>query len=637
MALQYNKYQMIRVMWKQKLSWILLVGLLFVLNSGCTQRLRLKIAADYLEKKDYPAAIEIYEQILERKDIPEAAINLAEAYRKINNTGKAEQWYAVVVRSDTAEPQHYLRYGQMLQKNGKCESARKWYRRYLQEQPEDTRGQFLLRACDYQNELMTQNEGLYDVRSLWFNSKADDFSPATWSNKLFFTSDRHEGIAVKRANTWNDKAFLKLFEVEVQSIDSEVTPFCNFAYTEPVLQTDLLEARYHEASIAFSDDASKVFLTRSNFDFEDKGRNANGVVTLQIYQAEVDKNGNWQTVERLPFNDEAYSFMHPALSPDGQFLYFASDMPGGFGGMDLYVSEVVDGRFGSPVNLGEQINTEGNEVFPFFHHSGLLYFASDGQIGLGGLDIYVTEERARNEWSIPQNLGYPINTIADDFSIIINEQGTCGYFASNRKNGMGGDDIYNFVKKTASVQLAVYDAETNAPIPNATIEYSCSDRHLLTGQNGRVTLEMPLEQCCLFTAGAEGFQPTQVEGCTKSLVPGEQIRVNIPLVKELEFALTGIVFDQSTGLPLDEAEVSLIMEKCQQEVPASIVTDATGRFTFDLEKNCCYSLEARRDGYLGYIQEGHCTEGLKESEILITKFYLQPELNDGEEITKDGF
>jgi len=620
---------------QKQLGWFLFILLLFMLNSGCTQRLRLKIAADYLAEKDYPAAIEIYEQILERKEIPKAAVNLAKAYRKINNTGKAEQWYAVVVRSAVAESQHFLHYGQMLQQNGKCESARKWYQRYLEKRPEDVRGQFLLRACDYQNELMTQNQDLYEIRSLWFNSTADDFSPAIWKNKLFFTSDRYQGIAVKRAHTWNDKAFLRLFEVEVQSIAHEVTPFCNFAYTDPVLHTDGLEARYHEASASFSKDGQVVYFTRSNFDFDDKGRNAQGVVPLQIYRAEVDNIGRWKEVKRLPFNDEAYSFMHPAISPDGQFLYFSSNMPGGFGGMDLYASEIVEGRFGPPINLGAQINTEGNEVFPFFHQSGLLYFASDGQIGLGGLDIYAVEERGRNEWGTPENLGYPINSIADDFSIIINEQGTCGYFASNRKSGMGGDDLYNFVKKTASVQIAAFDVETNAPIANTMVEYSCSENHLLTGKNGKVTLEMPLEECCFFTASAEGYQPTRVKGCTKNLIPGEVVKISIPLVKELEFMLTGIVFDQNTGLPLDEAEVALVND-CEKSEPQAVVTDATGRFNFTLHKNCCYSLKAKREDYLGYMQEGHCTRGLKESQTLVTKFYLQPKLSSNRDNSSDG-
>lgn len=610
--------------------------LVFLLCSSCAQQLRLRVADSYMERMDYPAAIEIYEQILRKEEIPSAKINLAEAYRKINNTREAELWYAQVVNLPNADPLSYLYYGQMLQRNGKCELAKTWYNHYLKAVPDDVRGTYLLRACDYQNELMTQNAGLYDVRHLWFNSPQDDFSPALYKNKLFFTSDRSVGTYYKRSSSWNGEAFLKLFSTEIKSIGEEVTSFCSFAYSDPTLISGVIESRYHEASASFSSDGKEVYFTRSNFNFDDKGRNEAGVITLQLYRASVGADGKWGTAERLPFNSDAYSIMHPSLSPDGRFLFFASNMPGGFGGMDLYMVERVDGRYGQPVNLGAQINTEGNEVFPFSHQSGLLYFASDGQIGLGGLDIYMVEERGLNEWGTPENIGYPINTIADDFGIIFNEAGTCGYFASNRGGGKGGDDLYNFVKKTASVQVSVYDADTKEPLQNVLLERTCSNSALTTGSNGNVVLDMPLEQCCRFTAHLEGYQVNAVEGCTKNLTPGEEIRIGIPLRKELTFSLTGTVFDQNTGLPLEGATIELLND-CMQTPPPSVTTDDSGRFTFSLQKGCCFSLRVMREHYFGYTQEGHCTRGLQDSQVLLAKVYLQPRLSPTTELSSDGF
>ena len=173
-------------------------------------------------------------------------------------------------------------------------------------------------------------------------------------------------------------------------------------------------------------------------------------VKLKLYRLVYLPNENrWgdQLIEAVPFNDREYSVGHAALTADGQTLYFASDKPGGYGGVDIYKSvRDQSGNWAAPTNLGPSINTSGDEMFPFVSNDGTLYFSSNGHLGLGGLDVFsATAVSTKEGWSAPENLGFPINTNSDDFGYIIDKENKNGYFVSNRAGGKGDDDIYKFV------------------------------------------------------------------------------------------------------------------------------------------------------------------------------------------------
>lgn len=613
-----------------------LVLVLFAVVGLNAQSAKLKYAKKKMDDLSYVEAIEIYNQVLEKEDVAEAKINIAECYRKIGDAQNAEFWYGQVVRLPEAEPVTKLYYGQMLQRNGKCELAREWFNQYIEQVPDDLRGQYLARACDYEQELMSKNAGIFEVKHLDFNSDLDDFGPNYYENGIVFASDRDRGAVVDRKHTWTGNPFLELYFVEYKEVKKADDGACGeLVYARPEKFSGKLNSKFHDANVTFLGKDKEIFFTRNNFNNGKAGKDDENVVRLKVYTAKNLGDGKWGDLESLPFNSDEYSVAHPALSNDGNTLYFSSDMPGGFGGMDLYLSKKENGRWGPPENLGPQINTEGNELFPFVDQSGRLYFSSNGLIGLGGLDVYYTIEKVPGEWSMPENIGYPINTVSDDLGIVFNEEGTCGFFASDRAGGVGGDDVYSFRKTAAPVEIYVYNEKTNEPIEGAKVVDQCTGQTLMTGKDGTVLLDMKLNTCCTFVANAEGFKENEKEGCTKNIPIGQNVKVEIPLTPDQDFAIEGIVFDDGTGLPLAGATVRLSND-CGQEEPEEVVTDETGRFYFKLEKDCCYKVKATKERYLSGMVENQCTRGLDKSETFNVQLFLSPTIYEGLTDNKDN-
>lgn len=596
------------------------VLLIFFLAVGANaQGSKLKQAKRMMDNLNYIQAIEIYNQVLEKNDVAEAKINIAEAYRKIGDAGNGEFWYGQVVRLAEAEPIAKLHYGQMLQRNGKCELAREWYNQYIEAVPDDLRGQYLSRACDYEQELMTKGAGIFEVKHLDFNSDLDDFGPNYYGDGIIFASDRDKGSMVKREHGWTGQPFLELYYSEAKESSKGEDGMCGeFVYGRPEKFGNKLNSKYHDAVVTFAPGGKEIFFTRNNLIGSKVGKDDQGYVRLKVYSASEVSDGKFGNLESLPFNSDEYSVAHPALSPDGNTLYFASDMPGGFGDMDIYLSKKESGRWGPPENLGPAINTEGREVFPFMDINNRLYYSSDGLIGLGGLDIFYTSEKVPGEWSIPENVGFPINTISDDLGVIFNEAGTCGYFASNRAGGVGGDDIYSFKKVAVPVEIYVYDSETDEPIEGAVVLEDCNGRELVTGEDGTAIIEMKLAACCNFNASADGYNENEEEACTNDLENG---RVEIPLEPSLKYSLEGIVFDDGTGLPMEGAIIE-VTDDCDGEPIGSYVTDNSGRFQFDLKGDCCYAVKGSKQRYLADMKENLCTADGESPEAV--KLFLQP-------------
>ncbi len=601
--------------------FLTLCSVLFLSMNLTAQSLSMKLADSYMKRFDYKAAIDIYEKILEKEtQNTEAQTKLADCYKKIKDTKQAEYWYSQAVASGKIEPIYYLSYAQMLQRNGKCNIAKQWFQRYAKAFPDDLRGQHQAKSCDYAQELLSKNEDLYEVKRLWFNSTGDDFSPTFYKDGLVFTSDRYEEWFIKKSSGWGEKPFLKLFQLRMAPAENSVSTTCNYIYTKPKLIEKPINSSFHDASAVYSADGQEIFFTRSGAEPSLIG-GVKTVQNLQLYYSRIMR-GEWIEPIRLPFNEEHYSVAHPALSADGRFLFFASDMPGGYGGMDLYMVERIQNRWGIPINLGRQVNTEGEEVFPTCDKSGRLYFASDGHIGLGGLDIYFTELLDANTWSIPENIGAPINSFTDDFGIIFNSEGTCGYFASNRLGGIGGDDIYSFVKNAVTVQIIVYDKETKKPLTNSIVQEDCNSNTFATNGEGKVVFDMLLNKCCTFRVDMEGYESGMVKSCMDYLTPGETVTIEIPMQAHLTFSVTGILFNEYTGLPIANAKVTL---KNDCAIPLErMETDASGRFTFALKEHCCYTLEASHRSYANTVQSTYCTRGLKVSQNFSSKLYLNP-------------
>ena len=595
-------------------SFFLLIGV------ASAQSAKLKRAKKMMADYNYVGAITLYNQILERKDVAEAKINIAECYRKVNNAENTEYWYAQVVKLPEAQPIHRLYYGMALQRNGKCDLAKEWYEKYVKEAPDDLRGQYLLKACDYEDELMTKNAGIYEIKTTPFNSPLDDFSPSITKEGVVFASDREKGTAVKRVHCWTGNPFNELYNVDAKEIKGEECG--NYEYGKTQKWSKNVNSKYHEAAVAFTSDENTVYFTRNNYLDGKLGKSDDKITKLKIYSA-TKKGDTYDDIKELPFNSNEYSVAHPTLTPDGKKMYFSSDMPGGFGGMDLYVTEEEGGKWGPPMNLGPQINTEGHEIFPYYHKSNRLYFSSDGHVGIGGLDLYYTDDKGAGQFGEVVNLGYPMNTISDDFGITMNEEGTCGYITSDRAGGAGRDDIYSFKKTAVPVEIYVYDKATNLPIEGAVVSNNCTGATTLkTGKDGKARMDMKINECCKFVATKELYGPGEKEGCTKNLKEAKLL-VEIPLEKLTDVVLQGVIYDQSTGLPLAGSLVTLTND-CGKEKIDSFTTDATGKYNFKLDRDCCYKVKAEKINYLAASSDMKCTKNLGDTTVIHVDLNLQP-------------
>ena len=603
-------------MMKFKNFYLLAMVLVCFTSTLEAQTGKLEKAKRFMKELNYQGAIELLTQVNSNKDNAEAKINLAECYRKVSDSENAEFIYGQVVRMPEAQPIHYLYYGEMLQRNGKCDLAKEWYVKFNQAVPEDIRGQYMSKACDYEQELKTKGEAIYDVKRATFNSQYDDFGSTFYKDGIIFASEREKGIAVKRDHSWTGQPFLDLFFVPIKGCGTEVT------YGRPEPFSNDIKSKYHDAACTFSKDQSQMFFTRNNYTKGKAGVDEDGVMKLKIYHVKKNGKEGWGTEESLPFNSDEYSCAHPCLNEDGTKLYFSSDMPGGFGGMDLYVTELENGKWGPPINLGQGVNTEGHELFPFLHKTGRLYFASDGHLGLGGMDILYVDDKGNGQWAPPENVGAPINSKDDDFSLSLNDDGTCGFFSSDRQGGSGRDDIYSFTKKALPIKVYVYDAVTLAAIEGATVVADSLKKTMKTGKDGRTMVEMKFNSCSDFAASMEGYEPLTKQGCVKDASSADNTVVEIPLQKLMKHTVEGVVFDLASGLPLPGATVQLIGGK---DSIKSVVTDGSGRYSFPLDKEYCYKLRGEKDKYLAVVTpDTICTKGLKANKNYLVDLNLQP-------------
>jgi len=391
----------------------------------------------------------------------------AETLKKLGDTyyftadyKNAAKWYAKLVENHEISDADYLyRYAQALKSTEQYDSSNEVMKKLEALNTSDTRAKLFTANQNYLEQI-EKNSGRFQIEVALFNSKSSDFAPFMYGDTLVFASNRSTRGPVKRISEWNNKPFFNLYTVSASSeqqkkFDSEIN------------------TKYHESTAIFSQDGKTMYFTRSNYTNKEFGKDTTGVNHLKLYMAHK-KNGKWN-VEELPFNSNEYSVAHPALSPNEKTLYFSSDMPGGKGMSDLYKVTIGAEGFGNPERLSDAVNTEGRETFPFVAQNGNLYFASDGHVGLGGLDVFVAFPNSDTMFTEVQNLGKPINSDKDDFTFIINEENKTGYFASNRGEN-NNDAIYKVIQLKPLLTLCVqtingvvYDENTNAVLPGVKV------------------------------------------------------------------------------------------------------------------------------------------------------------------------
>lgn len=448
----------------RKRTYIILTTLFLVIIVQGQDRRERRAKASF-EKYEFIKAIRDYEDLVKKGTTSvEIYRNLGDANYFNANYSEAAKWYGMVSENNT-EPlgtEHMYRYANSLGSIKKYEASsdvlRKIYAR---------NGEKMGMTFEDFKRSIEEKQGSYEIENIAINSIESDFAPSFRLDGIVFSTARDSSIIYKSTHNWNKKRFLNLY-MATSTEEGRFRRIMRFS--------DKLNTRLHESSTAFTKDGNTVYFTRNREKGKTFGRDSKGISRLKLYSA-VFEDGKWRKIQELPFNQEGFSVAHPALNKAEDKLYFTSDIEGTQGQSDIFVVDIhPDGSFGVPKNLGAKINTGGRETFPYITEDDILYFASDGHPGLGGLDIFAVDLK-NIESSRIVNLGEPLNSVADDFSFIINPSTKKGYFASNRAGGMGSDDIYALTELKAldtrcfvNLSGVVKDKETNVIIQDSTVE-----------------------------------------------------------------------------------------------------------------------------------------------------------------------
>ena len=444
------------------------------------------------DKLAYIDAIDIYEGVAAKgyksKDLFQ---NLGNAYYFNGILDKSKGWYDKLFELNVeVEPEYYFRYSQSLKSVKDYDKADKMMQKFY-ELTNDYRGEMYVKNKMYLKEIVDKLD-LYKIEDAGINSKDSDYGSYFLNEKMYFVTSRKPSKIKNNIDKWTNQNYSNLMSVQFDS-----NPNANLRPVYIDEETDEINTKYHESSLVFTKDGTTLYFTRNNFNNGKIGHDKDNTVLLKIYKATL-KNKKWSDITELPFNSNEYNVAHPTLSSDEKFLYFSSDMPGGYGSSDLYrVAINEDGTFGKPENLGPKVNTKSRETFPYLTEEDLLYFASDGHLGIGGLDIFKSKKDESGNYSYFENLGRPINSEKDDFGFSKSPFKNVSFFTSNRDGGNGFDDIYKLTEipkpDTFKADFVVLDALNLSPIANSKVSVYDPNYNLITELNaddkGEFTLD----------------------------------------------------------------------------------------------------------------------------------------------------
>lgn len=434
--------------------------------NGYAQKNKAVTADKKYDSYAYIDAIKTYERVAEKgyKSV-DMFQKLGNAYYFNSEFEKAAKWYTeLFAMNSDLEPEYYYRYAQSLKSIGQDDKSNQMLEKFNEKSGNDSRAKLFSKNRNYLEEIKA-NSGRYKIEDAGINSKYSDYGSSFHLNKLVFASARDTGSLGQRKHKWTNQYFTNLYEAE---LGDAMAPSTIAKFSKSV------NSKFNESTPVFTKDGKTMYFTRNNFLDGVKGKDVNRVTLIKIYKASLE-NDQWVKITELPFDSDLYSVAHPALSADEKTLYFASDMPGTIGQSDIFkVAIKDDGSYGTPENLGNTINTEGKETFPFVTDENEIYFASDGHPGLGGLDIFTAKIEPNGSFDNVQNIGAEANSAKDDFAYLIDTKSRKGFLTSNRDGGQGYDDIYKFLetKKLICEQELfgiITDKETGIILPDTKL------------------------------------------------------------------------------------------------------------------------------------------------------------------------
>lgn len=553
----------------------------FVIASGLisAQNSKTKAADKLFDRYEYVEAAEAYLKIVDENDDDIYIENqLADCYYNIFNTAEAVKWYAKIAdKKNDAET--YYKYAQMLKAQGDYKASDEQMNKFSALAPKDHRAIEFKNNPDYLNDLKSQSK-LFDIKPSDLSSDKSDFGGVLSNqNEIYFTSARNGS---RKSYGWNEEPYLDIYKA-IYNEDGTVS--------EATLVSEL-NTKWHDGPVAISADGNTLYFGSESFnesEFEKDKEKRLKFGRIYLYKA-TKTEGGWSNKKALPFNSSAYSVRNPSLSKDGKTLYFSSDMPGGMGGEDIWKVSVDGDSYGTPENLGENVNTEGDESFPFITDDNILYFTSNAREGFGGFDIYKID--LVND-THPVNIGAPVNTEKDDFSFSFNKEKKVALFSSNRA---GVDNIYLAYPVCGVNGLVIAKNAKTGAIIEGVLVTTLDEENAVVGTNntntqGTANFALECEKDYNFNASRAGYE-NAVATMQKS--EGGEVTIEIimnpiaPIITETEVILNPIYFEfNKSNITKQGAEELDKLVEVMNEHPNMVIfakshTDSRGSDKYNL-------------------------------------------------------
>jgi outer membrane protein OmpA-like peptidoglycan-associated protein/tetratricopeptide (TPR) repeat protein len=580
------------------LGILILFTLLSITQNALAQKsgVQFKRADNYYKQFDFSEALELY-KIAAKKNAENLYLKgrIGNCYRFLNEIKSAEPYYEAVAKSFDTAPIYKFYYAQSLLANGKYEKGLEVMNSYYTLTGEENR---IMNSIP--NHVLVKDTR-YKIKIEDFNSEHADFSPFLLKDELFFVSNRKDDAFVSRNDVWSQRPFTQLYRVLMEKMDvSEQEAEKETKKKPEIFNESTVSKKFHEGPVGWDASQNDLYFTRSNYSDEKPIKGADNEVNLKIVKVafinETDeKIGDFggKMVDNTSFSSNEYSVAYPSITEDGNYMIFTSDMPGGYGGLDLYMAENVGGMWVNAVNLGEIINTPGNEAFPHIMPNGTLYFSSDGLFGLGAYDIYESKLKPDGYFSTPQNLRAPINSIFNDFGIWIDDLATHGYFTSNRPSEYGGDDIYSFTREALLFESVIFDSKTQERLANVELVLINIDNGkkviMTSNEDGYVSTNILPNSKYRLEVEKRDFISEKAEFSTVE----DDVYAEIPLLRNFGILLDITLLDNDTKEDIPFAEFSLIELKSGKVV--DVVANKLGKASFVLDADVEYRIRAAKE------------------------------------------
>jgi len=576
--------------------------LLFVVSFTFGQSKGLLKANKLYSNQAYAEAIPLYEKELQKNPNDKLILtNLGNSYRLTNNVDGQIKCFGALVNSGNGHEIHKLYYGQALNQKGDKENATRYFNEYLA----DARGKALASSLSKMKQY-TKNADAYQISFASFNSTQNDFGAVMFTDEVVYVSNRDKTKWINRKHGWTGNHYSKVYTYQRSEGD-----------LIKLFMGDL-NSKYNDGPVCFTKDFNTVYFTRNNVG--KKNRADDGTYKLIIARASLGKMG-FDSVKLFGFMEKNYNYAHPALAPDERTLYFASDMPGGFGGMDLYMCNITgDGMLSEPINMGNAVNTAGNEMFPFMAEDGLFYFSSDGHDGLGGLDIYEAKMKDGKPVKI-YNMGEPVNSVFDDFSYYLSASDPFkGFFSSNRQNGGMDDDVYYLtvlrkVSRGKNVTFVLKDKNNGDIIPG--VKLTINGDTGTTDEAGKFTYLIEEDVDYNVAASNENYFDTRDSLNTK-VSEEDEFEREIKMEKDPKLSFFALVTDVKSKQPLEGVTI-VIKDLFTKAVLDSVNTNSSGEYKKPLQgykmgDKMAYSIVLSKPGYVTH-ELNYTAEVKQEGEI----------------------